>query len=145
MLTAKVERWGDYVGIQRLYHQPGNLWVSMSYGNTNYANEAWVAKLARQEESTGTHDDHEEVAISTYPNPTDDYVQIEIDNPAGGNYTVTLLDLSGKVIRTLYDGPANYPGKASINFSTHLLSSGHYIVQVKIDGKDAVAKEIVKL
>ncbi|MEO5906907.1 MAG: T9SS type A sorting domain-containing protein [Saprospiraceae bacterium] len=145
MLTGKVERWGDYVGIQRLYHQPGSLWVSMSYGKTSYNNEAWIAKLARQEESTSITDVKDNVEINTYPNPTDDYVQIDIDNPDGGNYTVMLMDLSGKVIQTLYDGPANYPGKASINFSTHQLASGQYIIQVKIDGKDAVAKEIVKL
>ncbi len=145
MLTQQVERWGDYVGIQRLYHQPGSLWVSMSYGNTNYANEAWVAKLARQEESTATHHSNDKVAINTYPNPTDDYVQIDIDNPEGGNYTVTLLDHSGKIVKTLYEGPANYPGKASLNFSTHTLPQGQYVVRVLVDGKSMVSKQIVKL
>ncbi len=144
MLTGPIERWGDYVGIQRLYHQPGSLWVSMSYGRPGNVNEAWIAKLAREEENVATHNPVNNTKISSYPNPTDDYVEIEIDNPDGGQFHVVLLDLNGNVIKTLFHGPANYPGKASMNFSTHSLPAGQYIVNVQVDGKNAVSRQIVK-
>ncbi|HJW28845.1 MAG TPA: hypothetical protein VJ508_06285, partial [Saprospiraceae bacterium] len=95
MLTDHLERWGDYAGMQRFYPQPGNVWISCSYGRPGNVNEAWVAKLARPEQNVGTHDASAVAAISTYPNPTDDYVNLDIDNPVGKKLNVTLLDMSG--------------------------------------------------
>src|SRR5688500_13398115 len=119
MLTGPIERWGDYAGIQRLYHKPGSIWASMSYARFNYNNEAWIAKLQRFEENVSTDNEQANTTITTYPNPTDNYVQIDIENPTGGHYNVVILDMSGRPVKTLYDGPANFPGKASMNFSTH--------------------------
>ncbi|MDQ3015619.1 MAG: T9SS type A sorting domain-containing protein, partial [Bacteroidota bacterium] len=144
MLTGGIERWGDYVGIQRLYHQPGSAWVSMSYGRPGNVNEAWIAKLARQEENVATHNPTSNIHLSSYPNPTDDYVQIDIDNPDGGEYHVVLTDMKGNILRTLYDGPANYPGKASLNFSTHALPAGQYVVHVTVNGKNKVSRQVIK-
>ncbi len=145
MLTGPVERWGDYAGIQRLYHQPGSVWISCSYGRQGNVNEAWIAKLARHEEMVGTHDiAKNNIHMITYPNPSDDYVQIEIDNPKGGTISATLFNLLGQPIKTLYNGPANYPGKAKLNFSTHELASGQYEVQVRIDGSVVATRSIVR-
>ena len=56
MLPGPIERWGDYVGIQRLYNQPGSIWISCSYGRQGNVNEAWIAKLARVEENVATEE-----------------------------------------------------------------------------------------
>lgn len=144
MLKGTIERWGDYVGIQRLYHQPGSVWVSMSYGRPGNVNEAWIAKLARQDESTSNKDEENAINMSTYPNPMDNYVQIEIDNPTGIYYNVVLYDMTGKPVTTLYDGLANFPGKASINFSTHALPAGQYVVKVRIDDQQVTSRKILK-
>ena len=80
----------------------------------------------------------------TYPNPTNDYVQLEIDNPDGHHIIVDLFDANGKIVQQLYDGPANFPGKASINFSTHALPQGNYVVHVKVGQKLAGSEVIVK-
>ena len=144
MLTGKVERWGDYMGTQRLYHQPGSVWMSVSYGRPGNVNEAWIAKLARQE-NVGTHDVSGDVKMTTYPNPTDDYVNIDIDNPDRKSLTVSLFDQSGKPIQVLFEGKPNHAGKASMSFSTKALPAGQYVVQVKMENKLVVTKEIVKL
>ena len=145
MLTGPIERWGDYVGIQRLYHQPGSVWIACSYGRPGSVNEAWIAKLARHEEMVGTHPvSGDDMKATAYPNPTDDYVTMEIDNPAGGKITVTLFNHLGQPLKTLYDGAANYPGKASLNFSTHELSAGQYEVQVQVDGITVATRSIVR-
>lgn len=144
MLTGTIERWGDYAGMQRLYHQPGSIWTSLSYARFNFANEAWIAKLARFEEGVSTNDVKSKTTMTTYPNPTDDYVQINIENPDGGHYHVVIMDMTGRPVKTLYNGPANFPGKASINFSTHALPQGQYVVNVMIDEKLAASKMIVK-
>src|SRR5690606_23005530 len=77
MLLGTVERWGDYIGIQRLYHQPGSVWISCSYGRSAAnVNEAWIAKLARVEPSTSVgRDESSTREVVAYPNPTGDYVQ----------------------------------------------------------------------
>ena len=146
MLTGTVERWGDYAGIQRLYNQPGSVWVSCSYGRQGNVNEAWIAKLARNEENVATHDiQKDDVVVSTYPNPADNYVTIDIENPEGKNITVSLFDGSGKPLQTLFDGPSEYAGKTSLNFGIHTLPAGQYLVKVMLDHKEVVTKGIVKL
>ena len=44
--------------------------------------------------------------IIIYPNPFTDYLKIEINIPSKKNLNVTILDINGKLIRTLYDGIA---------------------------------------
>jgi hypothetical protein len=145
MLTGPYERWGDYVGIQRLYHQPGSVWIACSYGRPGNVNEAWIAKLARHEEMVATHDfSRDTISMAAYPNPTDDYVKIDIENPEGKNLKVDLIDISGRPMQKLYDGPAEYHGMASINFSMHSLPAGQYVVRVMIDGIPAMLKTVVK-
>ena len=145
MLQGPIERWGDYIGIQRLYHQPGSVWISCSYGRPGNVNEAWIAKLARQEGSVGTKDPDEKINMLAYPNPAGDYIRLEIDNPEGLHINVVLFDPAGNHIETLYDGPANYPGKASLSFSTHRLTAGQYTLQVKLGENLVSRKSIVKM
>jgi len=146
MLAGTVERWGDYVGIQRLYNQPGSVWISCSYGRQGNVNEAWIAKLARVEENVSTEETaRENVSISTYPNPTDHYITIDIENPEGKNITVALFDATGRPVETLFDGPANYAGKTSLSFAIHTLPAGQYIVRVSLDRQEVVTRSIVKI
>ena len=57
----------------------------------------------------------------------------------------TLFDASGKPVKTLFDGPANYPGKASLSFALHTLPAGQYLVQVMLDRQEVVTRSVVKL
>jgi hypothetical protein len=145
MLTGPIERWGDYIGIQRLYHQPGSVWISCSYGRQGNVNEAWIAKLARDEEMVSTKDvEQPQVSILPYPNPTHDYITIDIDNPDGKKLSVALYDASGQPVSVLFDRLPEYSGKASLYFSTHSLAPGIYLVTVMIDGHEVVTKNFVR-
>jgi hypothetical protein len=146
MLPGTVERWGDYIGIQRLYHQPGSIWISCSYGRQGSVNEAWMAKLSRNEENVATKEINETAAsLVTYPNPSDDYVTLEIENPEGKKITVRLFDASGRPVETLYDGPANYSGKTQLSFAVHTLPAGQYMVQVMLGEQVVVTRTISKV
>ena len=144
MLTGKVERWGDYIGMQRLYTQPGSVWISCSYGRPGNNNEAWIAKLNRQEGNVATHDIPGEMKMTAYPNPTDDYVNINIDNPQGKSFTVTVFDINGQPVQVLFDGKPYYNGEASLSFSTKALPVGQYVVQVKMEGEVIASRKVLK-
>ena len=83
--------------------------------------------------------------MTAYPNPTDDYVQIDIENPEGKDILVRLFDASGQPVETLYDRPAQHAGKATLTFALHALPAGQYQVQVLLDQKTEVTRSVVKL
>ena len=98
------------------------------------------------EENVATEEtERGKVAVNSYPNPTDNYVTLDIENPEGKNITVYLFDATGKPVKTLFDGPAKYSGKASLSFALHTLPAGQYLVQVMLDRQEVVTRNIVKL
>ncbi len=145
MLTGPIERWGDYIGIQRFYPQPGSVWISCSYGRQGNVNEAWIAKLARDEQMVATQDPAmHAVSLQTYPNPTEDYVTIEVDNPEGKRLSVSLCDASGTPVHPLFDALPPYAGKASLHFSMKPLPPGIYIVRVSVGGEQLLSRRVVR-
>ncbi len=38
--------------------------------------------------------------VNVYPNPVEDIVYVEIENPNGANYDISIFDISGKLLRT---------------------------------------------
>ncbi len=146
MLTGPLERWGDYAGIQRLYHEPGAVWVACSYGRSAAnVNEAWLAKLKRPWQNTATSDagDHA-MDVVAYPNPAGDYVQLKVTGRQGDRLQATLLDAHGRPLQTLKDMSLAYGGEATITFSTHALSAGQYFVQILVDGVPVETKGFVR-
>ena len=83
--------------------------------------------------------------MNAFPNPANEYVSIEVDNPEGKNISAALFDATGKPVDILFDGPANYPGKASLTFAMHTLPPGQYVVKVLLGQQEAVSRSIVKL
>jgi hypothetical protein len=63
--------------------------------------------------------------ISVYPNPVKDMGTVAFDNPTNGEYTMYLLDLSGKVLRT----QENITG-TEFTFNRSDLRTGIYLIQM---------------
>ena len=71
---------------------------------------------------------NENEMISAYPNPAKDFVQINMDNVAGG----AVYAISGEYIRTLSKENMQYNvGEVKINISD--LKSGMYLIELKSD------------
>ncbi len=82
--------------------------------------------------ATAILESSESVSVKCYPNPFSDQVTIEIDNPAIQRLEVRVFDLSGKLIRTLYQGTGNE--KATMNWDGKneqgvKMSSGSYLLK----------------
>lgn len=82
---------------------------------------------------TGVRETTSSLEIGMYPNPTTDYINIAVDLTS--EYEVTIMDVSGRVIRSqIYDG--------AIDVRT--FSPGVYLVLIKYQGKTATKKIIIQ-
>ena len=79
----------------------------------------------------------EETAILAYPNPANNYVNIQTE--ILGSYTLSVHDITGKVVSS-ETGTNN----GFINLNTTELLNGNYFVEVLGDGEKAVTKIIVQ-
>ena len=76
-----------------------------------------------------------------YPNPASTQANMRIDMPQGGNYEVSIVDLSG---RTVHTSSLHTSGSILYTINTSLLPSGTYIVLFQGEGAQVARKLIVK-
>ncbi|MES2515743.1 MAG: YHYH protein [Bacteroidota bacterium] len=85
-----------------------------------------------------TEEQKEHVNINVYPNPSSDFVAVQINNITRENVNVELYDVAGKLVqRTII-----YQGSTIAYFDTRTLYAGTYVVKLSA-GNTAVHKKIV--
>jgi uncharacterized Rossmann fold enzyme len=77
------------------------------------------------------------------PNPANDHLNITISTTQTSSMTVVVYDMSGREIRTLYQGVME-SGKKNIIFDTHTIVAGVYLIKIS-DGKSNTQKRFVKI
>jgi len=143
------ERWGDYSGNQRVYNDPGKVWVSGTWGKKasiySRVNATWIAELHIPAPDAGVSNFNfnEQASMNAYPNPVSDLEFVEVTIPYNATIDVSLFDNNGKLVRTLLHGPAEI-GKNILSFSTKPLSKGIYLLTVKDSRNIFLTKKIVK-
>jgi hypothetical protein len=149
LLTSNLERWGDYMGSQRRYNNPGEVWISGYYGyrysgNYPYAHGAWVAQIFRDEDMfTGITNTLPEQKLETrvYPNPTNEFFVVDFSLSAPEYLSFELYDASGKLVTTLLRDWVKVP-QNSFSFNPQNLQEGIYFI--KISGSTTqISKKIV--
>ncbi|MFN7117005.1 MAG: Omp28-related outer membrane protein [Saprospiraceae bacterium] len=74
------------------------------------------------------------------PNPVREKAQIRLDLPQSyNNADITLLDIQGKVIKTIYRGALN-AGEQTIDIQRNTVSNGLYFVRLRADGQMSTRK-----
>lgn len=73
----------------------------------------------------------EDIGMNVYPNPATDVVNVDF-NASNKNYTVSIIDVAGKVISTT--DYSNLNGAQSIQVPVAGLTAGSYIVAVATEG-----------
>ena len=80
--------------------------------------------------------------ISIYPNPVNKYATIEYELPESGNVSISILNLMGQQVTSLFSGfkprglqklPINSNG-----FSAAKLPAGSYLLKIDMNGKSKV-------
>ncbi len=144
------ERWGDYSGSQRVYNDPGKVWVSGCFGkkiNTfTRAHGTWIAQLqkAAPDASIQSYNNiHNNSSLTAYPNPVNDMLFIELHIPYDARIDVSLYDENGRLVKLLLQTNA-LEGKNLLSFSTQPLANGVYFLQVRDDKQLFLTKKVVK-
>lgn len=82
-------------------------------------------------------------ALETYPNPYHDFVNIRFNLANDTHINLSVYDVTGKLVRVLYNGP-EMAGDKHYQFSAKEinLSSGAYIVKLRVDGVETSSRII---
>ena len=88
--------------------------------------------------STGINSTSSILKLTVYPNPVADVIAVQIENIQQGNYTVDLIDLSGKLISQTNI----YQGSTIAYIETTGLAQGEYFIKVS-NGVSSESRKII--
>ncbi|MBI3136128.1 MAG: T9SS type A sorting domain-containing protein [Bacteroidetes bacterium] len=75
--------------------------------------------------------------FSIYPNPVTDVMQINLDIQNAADYTITVVNVLGEQIATVYSGEL-LTGMNQLGFSAALLPQGVYFIRIEGNGESSV-------
>lgn len=84
----------------------------------------------------------EGLKYSMYPNPSTDWMNIEMEVERANEYTIIIHDLSGRLVKTHNVGYLNR-GKVSTSIDVFDMPSGNYILTIT-DGRKGLSKKFIK-
>lgn len=147
VLNSSSERWGDYVGCQRKYNSPGEVWTMGTFGvsllGLGRANPQ-VTQWFSPGLTTSREPVQPKVDISLYPNPSSDRVQLDFQVDFGEMVEITLRDLQGRELERFFSYPSGRGGEHRFSFDTAPLQQGVYLLSVAVEGKTVASKRLVK-
>ena len=132
-LDQSLERWGDYIGIQRVYNQPGFVWAASTYGTQSKAYSTWIAKIARPDADLSSTDPAllPSAEVLAFPNPTTDLVTIQFELPTTEPIELSVLDQTGRMVVQFYRERPKNNGSHQFSFSSHALPGGIYYLTLR--------------
>lgn len=77
--------------------------------------------------------------VKVYPNPTYDYVLINLEVNTACKIVVDIIDMNGKQVSLLMDNIVN-SGKFNKQFDISTLADGHYLVRINANGKQSTKR-----
>lgn len=93
--------------------------------------------------SVGIDENDNSIGLNLYPNPASDFVQAQYSLAASTNVTISVYDVTGKLVNTISKG--NEPsGRHFASINTSLLAKGFYTIAVQTATGLSTAKLIVK-
>ncbi|MBK9273709.1 MAG: T9SS type A sorting domain-containing protein [Flavobacteriales bacterium] len=138
------ERWGDYTGMARRHNaNPPRVWMAACYGSNIQGGlqntwKTWVAEVGDVGSSV-VPEQAPAMAVSVAPNPTVDLFRLSFHIDAFAIYTIEVLDLNGRVVKTLYQDGLT-AGEHQLSFNRNALSAGQYVIAIR-NGAQPIAHE----
>lgn len=94
-----------------------------------------IVRLLMDDENMGVKDFDNKSMFTVYPNPVNENTQLQMDLKEGGEITVKLYDVSGKLMEVLVNNKSYAPGKTNVPLMLPKLSHGVYFLDVTNSGK----------
>jgi hypothetical protein len=143
ILEQDLERWGDYAGAQRKYNEPGIVWVSASFGQSDKRNNTWVSSLQPADQASSVNDETTDLNVSAFPNPAQDRLQLRFTLPEIQKITANVYDLQGRLVDRIGVITPGQAGEIVMHFSTAPLGPGTYVIEVKGEREFLFSHKIV--
>lgn len=133
------DRWGDYMGSQRVYNDEGKVWVSGTYGRNasildNNVYGTWISELSIAADNTSVATATTTINDMTlYPHPVmGDRTQIIFELASWKNIRIEIYDMNGGLQKTMLVGRLK-PGLQQFSFDANALPAGTYLLTVSDD------------
>ena len=140
-----LERWGDYVGIQREYQGDGTIWTASVYGRPGNSNGTWIGYLSRPGvETSTTLPAVAEVDLKVFPNPTPAMVSIEVETDAAGKRMEAFLyDMNGGLVDKVFSEDLLRSTPFRFHYRPVSLQAGSYVLSLVIDGVQVGSETLI--
>lgn len=79
--------------------------------------------------------------IQLFPNPSNDILNITIENKGNSTLTMDIIDVTGKIVMNIFDAKFNDIHNNKINVTS--LNNGNYFMRIKLNGQIHMRKLIV--
>jgi hypothetical protein len=146
---GRIQRWGDYTGLQRKYNANGIVWGSGYFGKFDTSqtmrrvNATWIASI--KSPTYKSIDDKESINnnnLKTFPNPVKQDFTLEFESKNTTVFEFLLYDQSGKQVKLLLKNLV-YAGKNVFAFNSELLMPGFYYLVIKSNQEKFTQKLII--
>jgi hypothetical protein len=130
------ERWGDYSATQRVYNDPGKVWVSSTFGESDRDADTWLSCLGKPGYVNSVSGQFiKSTKVAVFPNPSRERFSLLTDIPEScKKMEVRLLDINGRLIKLLYSDKPKRVGEAEFSFDISGLATGSYLLSLSADG-----------
>jgi hypothetical protein len=136
------ERWGDYSGSQRKYNEPGKVWATGYFGNSQRRNGTWIAEVAIPAIAS-TSELKSELKTNVFPNPSNHLVNVQFETEKESFLTFTIADFSGKTVAHLMSERTK-KGLNQFSFSVEKLEKGIYFLMISEGNILILNKKIIR-
>ena len=134
LISGNLERWGDYSGSQRVYDEPGKVWISGFWGvrrgsglNQRRQNATWIAELESPgSPAVGIEEVDAKPASLVFPNPSSDLMHFEFTLERKEYVRAEIYDWNGKLVKILIQDDLK-AGLNRMSFNAEYLTPGPYV------------------
>ncbi|MDH5186146.1 MAG: T9SS type A sorting domain-containing protein [candidate division WOR-3 bacterium] len=82
------------------------------------------------------------LSVYNYPNPTKGFARLEWEIPQSGNISITMYDVTGREVKTLFDNYSETRGVLYLGINE--LSTGAYIIRLQTEKERATTKLLIQ-
>ena len=129
------ERWGDYIGMQPKFNEPGKAWMAGTFGRkaglSGEAYGTWIQEIVKYDYNSIPEKTESKTSISLYPNPIErhKWVKVNIELPEATTLNYTVYDVKGREVVQLLNEKTK-SGTNEFVFDASPLLPGVYILNI---------------